>query len=298
MKELNLEDILKNTSELKEKKVWYVSIIWRPNAGKSTFVNALIWEKVSITTDVPQTTRNKILAIYNDDESQIIFFDTPGIHKSTKTFNNEINNQAISSLKDAEMILYFIDSTREWGDEEKYIKEIINTVKIPVIKIYTKCDLPARINIPESDSVFKISSVSKVGFQELLNRIKKSLVMWPTFFPEDYYTKQSMNFRISEIIREKVFQNTREEIPHATFIGVDEIEDEETILKIVAYVYAESDSQKYVLIWKNGSLITKMWKEARIELEKIFWKKVFLALRVKVKKNWRKDENFGKNLLK
>jgi GTP-binding protein Era len=140
--------------------------------------------------------------------------------------------------------------------------------------------------------------VSKVGFQELLNRFKKSLVMWPTFFPEDYYTKQSMNFRISEIIREKVFQNTREEIPHATFIWVDEIEDEETILKIVAYVYAESESQKYVLIWKNGSLVTKMWKEARIELEKIFWKKVFLALRVKVKKNWRKDETFGKNLLK
>lgn len=298
MKELNLQDILDNTSELKEKKVWYVSIIWRPNAGKSTFVNALIWEKISITTNVPQTTRNKILAIHNDEDSQIIFFDTPGIHKSTKTFNNEINNQAISSLKDAEMILYFIDSTREWGNEENYIKEIISTVKIPVIRIYTKCDLPSKINIPESESVFKISSVEKTGFTELLNRIKQGLVMWPTFFPEDYYTKQSMNFRISEIIREKVFVNTREEIPHATFIGVDEIEDEETILKIVAYVYAESESQKYVLIWKNGSLITKMWKEARIELEKIFWKKVFLALRVKVKKNWRKDENFGKNLLK
>ena len=298
MKELNLQDILDNTSELKEKKVWYVSIIWRPNAGKSTFVNALIWEKISITTNVPQTTRNKILAIHNDEDSQIIFFDTPGIHKSTKSFNNEINNQAISSLKDAEMILYFIDSTREWGNEENYIKEIISTVKIPVIRIYTKCDLPSKINIPESESVFKISSVEKTGFTELLNRIKQGLVMWPTFFPEDYYTKQSMNFRISEIIREKVFVNTREEIPHATFIGVDEIEDEETILKIVAYVYAESESQKYVLIWKNGSLITKMWKEARIELEKIFWKKVFLALRVKVKKNWRKDENFGKNLLK
>ena len=298
MKELNLEDILNNTSELKEKKVWYVSIIWRPNAWKSTFVNALIWEKVSITTDVPQTTRNKILAIYNDEESQIIFFDTPGIHKSTKTFNNEINNQAISSLKDAEIILYFIDSTREWGDEEKYIKEIINTVKIPVIRIYTKCDLPPRINIPDSDSVYKISSVSKEWFEELVSKIKSHLAMGPAFFPEDFYTKQSMNFRISEIIREKVFENTREEIPHATFIWVDEIEDKPEILRIVAYVYAESESQKYVLIWKQGSLITRMWKQARIELEKIFWKKVFLALRVKVKKNWRKDEKFGKNLLK
>lgn len=298
MKELKLEDILNNTTQLKEKKVGYVSIIWRPNAWKSTFVNALIWEKVSITTNVPQTTRNKILAIYNDDDSQIIFFDTPGIHKSTKTFNNEINNQAISSLKDAEMILYFIDSTREWGDEEKYIKEVINSVNIPVVRIYTKCDLPAKINIPESENVFKISSVSQEWFDQLLSKIKENLDTGPAFFPDDYYTKQSMNFRISEIIREKVFENTREEIPHATFVWVDEIEDKEDILRIVAYVYAESESQKYVLIWKQGSLISRMWKQARIELEKIFWKKVFLALRVKVKKNWRKDEKFGKNLLK
>ncbi|MGB2110568.1 MAG: GTPase [Patescibacteria group bacterium] len=113
MKELNLQDILDNTTELKEKKVGYVAIIGRPNAGKSTFVNSLIGEKISITTNVPQTTRNKILAIFNDEESQIVFFDTPGIHKSTKAFNEEINNQAISSLKDAEVILYFIDSTRE-----------------------------------------------------------------------------------------------------------------------------------------------------------------------------------------
>jgi GTP-binding protein Era len=106
-----------------------------------------------------------------------------------------------------------------------------------------------------------------------------------------------MNFRISEIIREKVFENTREEIPHSTFIWVDEIEDTKKLLKIVAYVYAESESQKYVLIWKGWTLIMKMWKEARLNLEKVFWKKVFLALRVKVKKNWRKDENFTKNML-
>ena len=298
MKELNLEDILQNTTQLTEKKVGYVSIIGRPNAWKSTFINALIGEKVSITTNVPQTTRNKILAIYNDEESQIIFFDTPGIHKSEKSFNAEINNQAISSLKDAELILYFIDSTREWWDEEKYIKEIINTVNLPVIRIYTKTDLKAKITIPESDNVYKISSVTQDGFEELLAKIKTFLVTGPTFFPEDYYTKQSMNFRISEIIREKVFENTREEIPHATYIWVEELEDKPEILRIVAYIYAESDSQKYVLIGKWGTLISKMWKQARLELEKIFWKKVFLALRVKVKKNWRKDEKFTKNLLK
>ena len=114
---------------------------------------------------------------------------------------------------------------------------------------------------------------------------------------DDFYTKQSMNFRISEIIREKVFLHTKEEIPHSTYIWVDEIDDQQDILKLVAYIYAETDSQKYVLIWKAGSLITKMWKEARIELEKIFWKKVFLALRVKVKKNWRKDDRLVKEIL-
>lgn len=298
MKELNLQDILDNTTQLTEKKVWYVAIIGRPNAGKSTFVNALIGEKISITTNVPQTTRNKILAIYNDEESQIIFFDTPGIHKSEKSFNAEINNQAISSLKDAELILYFIDSTREWWDEEKYIKEIINTVNLPVIRIYTKTDLKAKITIPDSENVYKISSVTQDGFEALLLKIKSFLETGPAFFPEDYYTKQSMNFRISEIIREKVFENTREEIPHATYIWVEELEDKPEILRIVAYIYAESDSQKYVLIGKSGTLISKMWKQARLELEKIFGKKVFLALRVKVKKNWRKDEKFTKNLLK
>lgn len=298
MKELNLQDILDNTTELKEKKVGYVAIIGRPNAGKSTFVNSLIGEKISITTNVPQTTRNKILAIFNDEESQIVFFDTPGIHKSTKAFNEEINNQAISSLKDAEVILYFIDSTREGWEEENYVKEIISKANVPVVRIYTKCDLPAKITIPSGDNVFKISSVTQEGFEPLIAKIKGNLQTGPAFFPDDYYTKQDIYFRISEIIREKVFLHTKEEIPHATFIWVDELDDKPEILRIVAYVYAESDSQKYVLIWKNWALVTKIGTLARKELEKVFDKKVFLALRVKVKKNWRKDDKFTKHMLK
>jgi len=297
MKELKLEDILANTSDLKEKQTGYVSIVGRPNTWKSTFVNALIGEKISITTNVPQTTRRKVLAIYNDDDSQIIFFDTPWIHKSNKLFNEQINSQAISSLNDAELILYFIDSSREWWEEEKYIKEIVSQVKVPVLRVYTKSDLSPKITIPESDDTFKISSPSKDGFELLLSKIKTYLPLGPTFFPEDIYTKQDIYFRISEIIREKVFENTKEEIPHSTFIWVDEIEDKEEILKIVAYIYAESDSQKYVLIWKAWNLITRMWTQARKDLEKVFWKKVFLALRVKVKKNWRKDERLIKNIL-
>ena len=298
MKELNLEDILANTSDLtKEKKVWYVAIIGRPNAWKSTFVNSLIWEKISITTNVPQTTRKRVLAIYNDEESQIIFFDTPWIHKSEKKFNEEINNVAISSFKDAEVILYFIDSSREWWKEEEYIRQVLEMVNKPVIKVYTKTDLKPKIKIPSGDNIIKISSVTQEWFDKLLDKVKSYLKTWPMFFPDDFYTKQDIYFRISEIIREKAFLHTKEELPHSVYIWVEEIEDNEDIMKIVAYIYTESDSQKYIVIWKAWSLIQKIWKEARIELEKVFWKKIFLALRVKVKKNWRKDDRLIKEIL-
>lgn len=301
MQKLNLEDILASTSDLtEEKKVWYVAVIGRPNAGKSTFINTLIWEKISITSNIPQTTRKKVLAIFNDDNSQIIFFDTPWIHFDEKKFNKEINQQAISSLSESNLILYFIDSSRSYWDEEKYIEEILENVSVPILKIYTKVDLEAKIWIPQNKSnVFTISSETKEGFDELLVEIKNQLPTASLLFPENIYTKQDMFFRISEIIREKVFTNTKEEIPHSIYISVDEIEEDKTndwkeLLKIVAYINAESDSQKYILIWKWGSLISKMWKESRIEIEQIFWKKTFLALRVKVRKNWRKDEKIIK----
>ena len=262
----------------------------------------LIGEKVSITSNVPQTTRKKVLAIYNDDDSQIVFFDTPWIHFEEKMFNKEINNQAISTLRDSEIVLYFIDSSKKSWEEEKYIEKILENVSVPILKIYTKRDLRAQITIPEWDDVCEISSVSKGWFDDLLSKVKKVLPTSPLLFPEDFYTKQDMFFRVSEIIREKVFMNTKEEIPHSIFISVEEIETEarkdwQELLKVVAYINAESDSQKYILIWAKWSLIAKMWKESRIELEQVFWKKVFLALRVKVKKNWRKDAGVVKGIL-
>lgn len=298
MKELNLKEILENTSDLNiQKKVWYVAIIGRPNAWKSTFINSLIWEKISITTNVPQTTRKRVLAIYNDTDSQIIFFDTPGIHKSEKDFNKKINDVAINSFKDSEIILYFIDSTREGWEEENYIRNILEMVNKPIIKVYTKTDLEAKINIPDNENIVKISSIEKTGFSELLEKIKTHLRVWPLFFPEEYYTKQDIYFRISEIIREKAFLHTKEELPHSIYIKVEEIEESDDLLKIVAYIYTETESQKYIVVWKWWTLISKIWKEARIELEQIFEKKVFLALRAKSHKNWRKNENLIKQIL-
>ena len=299
MQKLNLEDILKNTSDLtKEKKVGFVSIIGRPNAWKSTFINSLLWEKVSITTSIPQTTRKRVLAIYNDKDSQIIFLDTPGIHKSEKEFNKKINTVAIESIKDSDLIIYFIDSTRKWWEEENYIKEIISASNKTVLKVYTKCDLEPKIDISEDKNTLKISSISKQWFDELVEKIKSFLKTWPMLFWEDFYTKQDIFFRISEIIREKVFLNTKDEIPHSIYVWVEEIDDSKDILKIVAYIYTETESQKYIIIWKWWSLISKIGKEARLDLENIFEKKIFLALKAKSQKNWRRNEKLIKNLLK
>lgn len=296
MEKLNLEDILSNSDYLnKEKLVWYVAIIWRPNTWKSTFVNTLIWEKISITSNIPQTTRRRILAIYNDEESQIIFFDTPWIHDSTKAFNLEINRQATQSMKDASIILYFVDSSRVAWVEEDNIQEILKDIKIPIIKIYTKIDLNPDIKT-EEDSI-KISSVTKEGFDEVLVRIKENLKTDKLLFPEDYYTKQDMFFRVNEIIREKIFLNTKEEIPHSIYINTEEIVEKDGLIRIVSYIYTDSESQKYIIIWKQAGLLTKIWKESRLELEDIFWKKVFLALRVKTHKNWKKDEKTIKKII-
>ena len=304
MKELNLQDVLSSTDNLtEEKKVWYVAIIGRPNAWKSTFINSLLWEKVSITSNVPQTTRKRVLAIHNDDDSQIIFFDTPWIHKSNKEFNEKINDVAINSLEESDLILYFIDSSRPSWDEEKYIKELISEIKTPILKVYTKSDLKPKITIPEANGkTLKISSTTKEGFEKLLTNIKENIPNWPLLFPTDMYTKQDMFFRISEIIREKVFMHTKEELPHSIYVWVEEINEEKTkswadLLKLVAYVYTDTDSQKYIVVWKWWTLITRIWKEAREELEKIFDTKVFLALRVKVRKNWRKNESLVKSIL-
>ncbi len=298
MKEIKLEDVLWRTEDLKEKKVWYVAIIGRPNAGKSTFLNAFIGQKISITSDVPQTTRNRILAIYNTDQSQVVFFDTPWIHKSEKKFNEAINNSAISSINDADLVLHFIDSSRQDGQEEQYIGELLNETSTPILKVYTKIDLRERNSVSEEESVFWISSVTKEWFEELENAINTHLKIGTMMYPADYYTEQGLRFRVSEIIREKVFSYTSQELPHSVYTAVEEIEETKKMYKIAAYVYVETESQKYIIIGKQWALITKIGTEARVELEWMLDKKVFLSLRAKVRKDWRKDENFIKKLIK
>ncbi len=296
MQELNLQDILKNTADLKEKKVWYVAIVGRPNVGKSTFINTLVGEKIAIVSNIPQTTRNKILAVYNDDDAQIVFLDTPGIHKSNKVFNEQINNQATGTLEEADLVLYFLDTSRPLWEEEKFIKELLSHIKTPIVKVYTKSDLRTELQY-DSENTHTISSLTREWYPQLLKEIKSHLKEDMMLFGDDIYTNQNLRFRISEIIREKIFLNTKQELPHSTFVQVEEIKEEPKMYRIVAYIYTETESQKYIVIGKWWNLLTRIWKQARIELEKMLDKKVFLAVRVKVKKWWKKDEDFIKKML-
>lgn len=297
MKKIEISEFLSEQPwESVEKKVGFVTIIGRPNAGKSTFLNTLIWEKISITSNIPQTTRNKITAIYNDPDTQIVFLDTPWIHTSEKKFNTEITSQAKSAINEADVVLYFIDSSRSAGEEEAFLRTIVDTSSKPFIEVYTKSDLSQKQSA--EPGAFFISSETKEWFPELIEEIGKHLTVWPTLYPDDFYTKQELFFRISEIIREKAFFHTKQELPHSIFVQVEDVVEEPKMYRISSYIYVEADSQKYIVIGKNGTLITAISKEARIDLEDILWKKVFLTVRVKVRKNWRKDETFIKKLLK
>ncbi len=277
--------------EIKKKKVGYVALIGRPNSGKSTFINNLIWEKVSIVSNKPQTTQKVIKWIYNDEDSQIIFFDTPWLNEWKDDFFLVLKKVILDSIKNADVIVRFVDSSRSYWSEEEIIEEILKEIKTPIIEVNSKVDKSKKVkqNINVENRI-NISNFDKESYKDLIVQIKKNLKEDYMFYPEDYYTDQDTYSRITEIIREKIFVNFKEEIPYSTFLEIWELDDSNKLLKVQVYVYVESDSQKLIIIWKNASNLTKIWTESRIELEDIFWKKVFLALRVKVLPKWKKNK--------
>ena len=305
-------------------KVWYVAIVGRPNAGKSTLINALIGERVSAISYRPQTTQRTIPGIYTDVEKwvQIIFLDTPGIHHdASEQFGSQksheihtlINAQAFAGLRDADIILRLIDPTRVQGAEDERIDTALSHMTKPILRIETKQDLEKWYLGKDID--YKIDSVNGTGFDELIDAITMRLPEWPYLYEEDQYTDQTMDLRISEVIREQLFAALGEEIPYACYVEIGSIEngaDELIIpdmsdltpewfvprnkkgklpmLSIQAYINTETDSQKTIIIGKWGKKIQDIGTASRLILEEIFGKKVFLALRVKVDKNWRKNQ--------
>lgn len=281
-------------------KVWYVAIVGRPNAGKSTLLNALIGEKVSAISPRPQTTQRSIPGIFTDEEKgiQIIFLDTPGIHQDgteqygsqkATSINTRINSEAFAALREADVIVRLVDPTRPTGAEDARIDEVLSFNNKPIIRVETKQDVANKPHT-DNDIDLKVDSINHIGFDELIAKIAGHLPEWLYLYESDYYTDQTMEFRIQEVIREQLFAELGDEIPYACYVEVGSVDNGEDMMRIQTYINVEAESQKVIVIGKGGKKIQDIGTNARVALEEIFWKKVFLALRVKVDKNWRKNE--------
>jgi GTP-binding protein Era len=276
-----------------------VALVGKPNVGKSTLINTIIGEKIAIVSDKPQTTRNRIGGILTTKKGQIVFYDTPGIHKPLHRLGQYILKVATSSLAGSDLLLVIVDPTDGLRESDRLVANHVNQSRIPVFLAINKVDeyknerllqdfqAKAEELFNDIRRTFLISAKKGDGVEELLETIFDFLPEGKMLFPEDLITDRSSRFMASEVIREKVLQNTRQEIPHSVGIVVQEFSDEGNILKIRADVIVERSSQKPIILGKGGSMIKTIGTEARKDLEYIFDQKIFLDLFVKVREKWR-----------
>lgn len=285
----------------------FVAIIGRPNVGKSTLMNHLIGQKIAIMSDKPQTTRNKIHGVYTTDDMQIVFLDTPGIHKPNSKLGNFMMKSAESALKEVEAVLFLIDASEEIGGGDRFIIEQLQKVKTPVFLIINKIDkvepemLLNRIvqykDLYDFAEVIPISAMNGNNITTLLEQIAKYLPEGPQYYPADQVTDHPEQFVCAELIREKILHTTREEIPHSIAVQIEDMRVQPNgVVYIGAVVFVERDSQKGIIIGKQGSLLKEVGKNARIDIENLLGSKVFLEIWVKVKKDWRNQERVLKDL--
>jgi GTP-binding protein Era len=285
----------------------FVSVIGRPNVGKSTLVNSLIGQKIAIMSDKPQTTRNKILCVLTLSDSQILFIDTPGIHKPKHKLGEYMVRQAEATLKEVDVILFVVDATEKMGEGEKYILERLAAVKTPVILIVNKIDLIHKEKLlPIIDNyrahyqfaaVVPVSAIRKENLTGLVDEIKSRLLPGPQYYPDDMITDQPERLIVAELVREKVLTLTREEIPHAIAVDIEEmVKRSNEDVYIRAVIYVERDSQKGIVIGAGGVLLKEIGRLARTDIENLLGSKVFLDLWVKVKKDWRNRDGMLRSL--
>ena len=283
-------------------KVGFVSIVGRPNAGKSTLINSIIGSKVAIVSDKAHTTRNNIQGIYNDDDSQIIFIDTPGIHKPMHKLGKYMNSQSYYSIEDTNVILFMVDATEKIGKGDKFILEKLKEVDSNVYLILNKVDRIKKENlfpmIEEYNKLFDfkeiipISALKKDNIDDLIKTIKKYLDEGERYYSEDYYTDKSINFMVSEIVREKVLNLTHEEVPHAVTCVLEKYEEEKNSIHINVLIIVEREGIKRILVGHSGSMIKEIGIEARKDIEELVGKKVYLELFVKTVNNWREKDKY------
>lgn len=284
---------------MSEYRSGFITIIGRPNVGKSTLLNQIIGEKIAIMSDKPQTTRNKIQGIYTEEDCQIVFIDTPGIHKPKHKLGEYMVQIAKNSLKEVDGIMYIFDANQEFGGGEEFILQLLAGIKTPVFLVINKIDLinkemllPIIQKMSERFPFAEIIPVSaKTGENtaHLLTVLKNYLPVGPQYYPEEMVSDQPERFVMAEIIREQVLHMTREEIPHAVAVQIEElIERSENTIYVGGVIYLERDSQKGIIIGKGGQMLKQIGQRSRIAIENLLGSKVFLDLRVKVKADWRR----------
>lgn len=288
-------------------KCGFVTIIGRPNVGKSTLLNQVLGQKIVITTDKAQTTRKRIKGIYTTDKGQIVFVDTPGVHKPLNKLGEFLMDEAKIAIPDADLILFLVDGSEPAGKGDSWIAKNLLETDIPIIIVMNKVDkvkkqekveenlLSYKTLFDKNLPIVRLSAKTGRNIDTLISNIYKKLPDGELLYPEDVVTEETMRSVTEEVIREKILLNTSDEIPHSVAVKVDRYQESDDIDRIYANIYCETKSQKGILIGKNGAMLKKIGTEARIELEKITEKKVFLGLEVKVEKDWRKKESSLKN---
>ncbi len=286
----------------------YVAIIGRPNVGKSTLINRVLGQKLCITSRRPQTTRHRILGIKTTEDSQLIYVDTPGLHIDDKrAMNKYMNRAAASSIDHVDVILFVVDGMNWTEEDEQVLQRLKANAEAPVILVINKMDkladkdvmlphiekLAARYNY---SNVLPISARKGVNVDQLEAEIKKLMPEGELIFPEDQLTDRSSRFLAAELVREKLFRHLGQELPYSITVEIEQFDDEKNLYRIGAVVYVERSGQKAIVIGKGGELLKSVGKDARLEMESLFGKKVFLRLWVKVREGWGDNERMLKNL--
>ncbi|HZO99106.1 MAG TPA: GTPase Era [Terriglobia bacterium] len=282
-------------------KSGFVAILGRPNAGKSTLINRLVGAKVSIVTPVPQTTRNRILGIVNRPDAQIVFMDTPGIHKPLSRLNEAMMGFVRQALEERDLALFIVDATEKFGKGDEFALRLLKQYAPKTILLLNKIDLihKSRLlplidhysKLHEFEEIIPISALDGDGIPEVMDAVIRYLPEGPRFFSSDIYTDQPERFLASEIIREKVILHTKQELPYVTAVLIEKFEEGETITRIHGKIVVEKESQKPIIIGAGGARLKLIGSEARQELERLFPPKVYLELYVKVEPHWRDNRS-------
>jgi len=290
-------------------KSGFVTILGRPNAGKSTLLNTLVGSKIAIVTHKPQTTRNRVQGIINlaakkgRPAAQIILIDTPGVHKPDTRLNQRMMQEVREGLEGSDLILLIVDATERFGPGDKYVLDMVKKSKTPAFLLLNKIDLIKQKDkllaiiehwrqLHEFAEIIPISARKKDNLDDLLDAVVKQMPDGPPYFPSDQITDQPLRFLVAELIREQVLLDTAEEIPYASTVLVERYEEEGKLVRIAAAIYCERESQKPILIGRGGQMLKKIGTGARLQIERMLDKKVFLELFVKVKPGWRESKQF------